>query len=105
MKRQQPSKKGKRKSILAIVTNTKAAHALSNYRNRWRIEVLFESLKTRGFNLEDTHIDEPIRLRKLFALCAIAFVFCFLTGLMADKIKKMSSRIMDIKPIVSLGMG
>jgi hypothetical protein len=88
MKRQQPSKKGKRKSILAIVTNTKAAHALSNYRNRWSIEVLFESLKTRGFNLEDTHIDEPIRLRKLFALCAIAFVFCFLTGLMADKIKK-----------------
>lgn len=88
MKRQQPSKAGKRKSILAIVTNTRAAHALSNYRNRWSIEVLFESLKTRGFNLEDTHIDEPIRLRKLFALCAIAFVFCFLMGLMADKIKK-----------------
>lgn len=88
MKRQLPSKKGKRKSILAIVTNTHASHALSNYRNRWSIEVLFESLKTRGFNLEDTHIDDPIRLRKLFALCAIAFAFCFLIGLMADKIKK-----------------
>ena len=88
MKRQQPSKKGKRKSILAIVTNGFGAHALSNYRNRWSIEVLFESLKTRGFNLEHTHIDEPIRLRKLFALCAIAYAFCFLMGLIADKIKK-----------------
>ena len=88
MKRQPPSKRGKRKSILAIVTNGFAAHALSNYRNRWSIEVLFESLKTRGFNLEDTHVDDPIRLRKLFALCAIAYAFCFLMGLMADKIKK-----------------
>ena len=50
--------------------------------------MLFESLKTRGFNLEHTHIDEPIGLRKLFALCAIAYAFCFLMGLIADKIKK-----------------
>jgi Transposase DDE domain len=88
MKRLVPPKKGKRKSILAVVTNTFASHALTNYRNRWSIEVLFESLKTRGFNLEDTHIKDPIRLRKLFALCAIAFIICFLVGLMADKIAK-----------------
>ena len=88
MKRLTPPKKGKRKNLLAVVTNTCAAHALTNYRNRWSIEVLFGSLKTKGFNLEDTHIKDPIRLRKLFALCAIAFLICFIVGLIADKITK-----------------
>lgn len=88
MKHLTAAEKGKRKNLLAIVTNTCAAHALTNYRNRWSIEVLFGSLKTKGFNLEDTHIKDPIRLRKLFALCAIAFLICFIVGLMADKITK-----------------
>lgn len=88
MKRQVPSKKGKRKEILAIVTNMDAGRALTNYKNRWSIEVLFENLKSRGFNLEDTHLTDPIRLRKLFALCAIGFVLCFLVGLALNKIKK-----------------
>ena len=87
MKRLPISKKGKRKEILAIVTNKNASQALSNYRNRWSIEVLFESLKTRGFNLEDTHLKDPIRLRKLFALVSIAFTLCFLVGLALDRKK------------------
>jgi hypothetical protein len=42
MKRQTQSKKdkkGKRKDILAIVTNMDAGRALTNYKNRWSIEV------------------------------------------------------------------
>jgi Transposase DDE domain len=80
-------KKGKRKDILAIVTNMDAGRALTNYKNRWSIEVLFENLKTRGFHLEDTHLTDPVRLRKLFALCAIGFALCFLVGLALNKIK------------------
>ena len=86
LKKQPPSKK-KRKDILAILTNTRACEALEAYRNRWSIEVLFENMKTRGFNLEDTHLKDPTRLRKLFALCAIAFSVSFAVGLALDKIK------------------
>lgn len=84
-------KKGDRtnkKKTLAIVTNLKAKDALNHYRNRWSIEVLFQNMKKRGFNLEDTHMKSPKRLRKLFALCTLAFVFAFLTGLKADGFKK-----------------
>ena len=85
LKKQPPSKQ-KRKDILPILTNTRACEALQAYRNRWSIEVLFETLKTRGFNLEDTHLKDPQRLRKLFALCAIAFSLSFNVGLALDKI-------------------
>jgi hypothetical protein len=86
--KKQPASKKKRKDILAILTNTRACEALESYRNRWSIEVLFENLKTRGFNLEDTHLTDPIRLRKLFALCAIAFSLSFTVGLALDSIAK-----------------
>jgi hypothetical protein len=85
--KKQPSSKQKRKNILAILTNTRACEALEAYRNRWSIEVLFENLKTRGFNLEETHLKDPIRLRKLFALCAIAFSLSFTVGLALNKIE------------------
>lgn len=84
--KQQPPTNKKRKDVLAILTNTRACQALDAYRNRWSIEVLFETLKTRGFNLEDTHLKDPQRLRKLFALCAIAFSLSFSVGLALDSI-------------------
>jgi Transposase DDE domain len=77
----------KEKSILAIITNGRAGSALDNYANRWAIEIVFQSFKERGFDLEATHISDPIRIRKLFALCSIAFTICFLVGLALDNIK------------------
>jgi Transposase DDE domain len=85
-------KKGKKRKVLAIVTNTKAEQALGNYKSRWSIEVLFENLKTRGFNLEKTHIKKPERLRRLFALCAIAFTLCVIVGKILDKIKPIKKK-------------
>src|SRR5215813_12010052 len=38
------------------------------YQKRWGIETLFAALKSRGFNLEDTHIQDPERLSRLLAL-------------------------------------
>lgn len=78
-------KKGKK--MLAIVTNAPVSDALNVYRLRWSIEVLFASLKTKGFNLEDTHLKDPGRIRKLFALVSMAFAICFAIGLQAHKAK------------------
>jgi Transposase DDE domain len=75
------------KKSLAIITNHQASQALIIYKCRWSIEVLFANMKTKGFHLEDTHLKCPIRLRKLFALVAIAFAICFLVGLIAHKNK------------------
>jgi hypothetical protein len=50
------------------------------YSKRWSIELLFGCLKSRGFNFEDTHITDMIRIEKLIALLAIAFCWAHKVG-------------------------
>ena len=66
--------------FVSVITNTFAKQALVEYRNRWSIEVFFQALKKRGFDLEASHLKDPQRLCKLFALCAMAFTICFVQG-------------------------
>jgi hypothetical protein len=66
--------------LLAVATNTDPKIALAQYRRRWEIETLFAALKTRGFNLEDTHLVHPARIGKLLAVLAVAFAFAHATG-------------------------
>jgi hypothetical protein len=50
------------------------------YGKRWSIEVLFQSLKKRGFDLESTHLRCLAKLKKLIALVSIAFACCVAAG-------------------------
>lgn len=52
-----------------------------DYRYRWSIETFFQSIKGRGFNVENTHLQRLERLKKLFAIIAVAFVFCLHLGI------------------------
>ena len=54
--------------------------ALNAYADRWQVETLFGCLKSRGFNLEDTHLTHPERLSKLMGLLALAFAWACRTG-------------------------
>lgn len=44
------------------------------------MKTLFAALKSRGFNLEDTHLTDPKRLAKLMGLLALAFAWTCRTG-------------------------
>lgn len=66
--------------IIAILTNTKAKGAIKKYHKRWTIEVLFQSLKKRGYDIESTHIQDNKRIRKLFIMCGLAFTFTYALG-------------------------
>ena len=59
--------------LLIVVTNDAPEEALAIYAQRWQIETLFAALKTRGFNLEDTHMTDPERISKLTAVLSITF--------------------------------
>jgi Transposase DDE domain len=48
---------------------------LEEYALRWGIETMFGSFKTRGFNLEATHVTDVDRLSNLIALMAIAYTW------------------------------
>ena len=69
-----------RGELLVVATNSEPKTALANYKRRWQIETLFAALKSRGFNLEDTHLLHPERIAKLLAVLAIAFAFAHATG-------------------------
>ena len=59
--------------LVLVVTNIPApVNALRLYRKRWGIECLFADAKTRGLNIEDTHMTDHSKLRTLLVLVAIA---------------------------------
>jgi hypothetical protein len=70
--------------LLILATNTKPKAALKRYRKRWRIECLFANLKSRGFDLEATHLTAPAKLETLIACLAIAVALAAKSGAAAE---------------------
>ena len=66
--------------MLIVATSSFPENSIDTYALRWEIETLFGCLKGRGFNFEDTHITDLDRIKKLFALLAIAFCWAHKTG-------------------------
>ena len=61
--------------ILATSGKPSKAKALL-YANRWAIEAMFSDLKTRGFNIEDTKLEDPDRVERMMMCVALALDFC-----------------------------
>jgi len=70
---------------LIIITNRHPDGASQAYQNRWSIEVFFQSIKGRGFNIENTHLKDVIRIKKLVAMVCLAFVWCLTIGIWKDQ--------------------
>ena len=64
--------------FLIIVSNEPAR--LCDYGLRWSIENLFSGLKSRGFDLESTHLLHSERLSRLLSVLAIAFSWSVVVG-------------------------
>lgn len=70
----------KSKEYLILISDIPLTHGTQLYKERWGIEVLFGSLKKRGFNFEDTHLTKIERINTLIFILAIAFIWAFKTG-------------------------
>ena len=58
-----------------LATNrTDLDQVLSIYKTRWSIETAFGFFKSRGFNLEETHLTQPKRIELLLAVLALCFM-------------------------------
>src|SRR5262245_13139058 len=53
---------------LILVSSEFCEKPHEQYKKRWGIESLFGALKSRGFNLEDTHLKDSERLSRLLGL-------------------------------------
>jgi hypothetical protein len=72
-----PSKakeKDGKSELQVIVSFNKPEDALEINHDRRQIKIVFRSLKTIGFNIEDTHKTETERIQNLFASVTAAFV-------------------------------
>lgn len=74
-------------SLLILASSSRPKTALRDYAKRWSIETLFGILKSQGFRLEETHMTEPERLKKLLALLTIALAWAVLMGQVQVTIK------------------
>jgi hypothetical protein len=70
--------------LVVLAANAKPKTALKRYRQRWRIECLFANLKSRGFDLEATHLTASAKLETLIACLAIAVALAAKSGAAAE---------------------
>lgn len=66
--------------LLIVVSNRPGTSAIQDYGRRWQIETLFGCLKSRGFELESTHLKEPARLNKMLFLLTLALCWAHRVG-------------------------
>lgn len=58
------------------------------YERRWTIETIFQDFKGRGFNLENTHLRDAQKLKKLIACVSLAYNLCKNIGVYKHKKKR-----------------
>ena len=64
-----------------MISFNKPEQAQIKYAERWQLETCFKSLKSSGFNLEETHLTDINRIEKLLLLVTIAFIWCYKIGI------------------------
>jgi len=90
------NKEGK-PELQIIISFCKPEIAEKIYKERWQIESAFKALKSSGFNIEDTHLQNIERIEKLFALVIIiAFTWAYIVGIYLHE---------NVKPIRVLNNG
>jgi hypothetical protein len=73
--------------LLALACSGNPRRALEHYRHRWTIETMFANLKTKGFNMEDTHITDRDKLSTLLVVLALAMAMSIKTGVTAAQLR------------------
>jgi len=90
--------------FLFLIGNLPAKQLGGFYRRRWCIEVLFQTFKGRGFDLESTHLKCSQKLSKLLVFVSVAVAICVKVGeCHHKKVQKIKIKKMADKLIVFLG--
>lgn len=85
-----PIHQGRDSHLYVISNKFEAKDALKIYKQRWAIELLFSHLKKRGFNLEDTHMTDGVKLERLFGIVTLSFFATYSWGLMLSSVTKLT---------------
>ena len=72
--------RSERGELMIVATNQFPKNAIAIYLRRWEIEMLFQSLKGRGFRFEETRLTQVERIEKLILLLVIGFCWAHKVG-------------------------
>ncbi len=78
--------------LLYLIGTEKPKMLKKWYKKRWTIEVFFQALKGRGFNLEKSQLKSITKYKKLFAIVSIAYAICWMVGIEDGKIKPVKTK-------------
>lgn len=78
--------KSKNGEYCVVVSSKNNIDSLGKYQKRWTIESMFGAFKSRGFNLEDTHLRELQRIKKMILVVSIAYFWSILVGIWLENI-------------------
>ena len=68
-----------------IISFNRPDDAQQIYKERWQIETAFRALKSSGFNIEHTHLDDISRIEKLFSMVMVAFAWAYVVGIFVNQ--------------------
>ena len=91
--------------VLLATNRTDLDQVLEIYKERWSIETAFGFFKSRGFNLEDTHLTLPKRIELLLAVLALCLMWSLLIGVWIDHHKPIKIKKHGRKSISSVRLG
>jgi len=97
------SKKGE--LILLATNRSDLDQVLSIYSTRWSIESAFGFLKSKGFDLEETHLTKPQRIQLLLSVLSLALLWGLLVGIEADQSKPIAMKKHGRKAISFVRLG
>lgn len=71
---------------LYLVSNMSSAEeAIDYYKKRFRIETFFSDQKSRGFNIQKSHLTDPQRLSRLLIATCLAYIWVVYLGSLCEK--------------------
>lgn len=78
-------KKGYKEPIFLITNFELVDEACYWYAKRFRIETFFSDEKGRGFNLDKSHLSDPVRLARLMVAACLAYLWIIYLGVTAHR--------------------
>lgn len=98
------TKRNTKGELIVLVSNKYHADPFLFYARRWNIEILFNKFKTKGFNMENTHITKSNRITNLFAIISLAYVYSCYIGNMRHQIKPIKQKLINQTVINSVSI-
>ena len=86
---EQSNNKGEEDEYIRFLS-TSSDHfwVIRQYDRRWKIEVFFEDIKTKGFDLEAISFSQFPKIRLMVAICSLCYILCLIQGIIAYQIRE-----------------